>query len=154
MHKYDVMGHTMFKLSSLGYSIRKARDVAGIIYTDKEKELAAANYMLDYIVKEVYRDELNAAKTDEEKEAVVLEIPGDFLIYKKGEGKHDVLYFQEFINGQPVLTRSATRSMKFDYYSTATQIAAELGEGWIVMDMCSEAHEDAKRLLDAIFSEE
>lgn len=154
MHKYEVMGFTMFKLSSLGYSIRKARDVAGIIYKDKEKELAAANDILDYIVKEVYRDELNLATTEKQKEAVVLEIHGDFLIYKKGEGKHDVLYFREFMNGQPVLTRSATRSMKFDYYSTATQIAAELGEGWTVMDMCSEAHEDAQRLLDAIFSKE
>lgn len=154
MRKFDVLGITMFKLSSLGYSIRKARDVAGIIYKDNEKELEAANYILDYIVKEVYRDELNAAKTDEEKEAVVLEIPGDFLIYKKGEGKNNILYFQEFMDGQPLFSRSAVCAMKFDYYSKAVQVAAELGEGWTVMDMCSEAHEDAKRLLDAIFSEE
>lgn len=154
MRKFDVLGITMFKLSSLGYSIRKARDVAGIIYKDKEKELEAANYILDYIVKEVYRDELNAAKTDEEKEAVVLEIPGDFLIYKKGEGKHNVIYFQEFVDGKPVVTWSAVCSMKFDYYSKAEQIAEELGDGWHVLDTCAEAHEDKKRLLDAIFSEE
>lgn len=152
MHKYDVMGYSMVKLSSLGYAIRKGREFAEMFYTGEQLE--AANRALDHIVRQVYIDELRMAKTDEEKDAVVLEIPGDFMVYRVTDAKkHKMDFFKEFDEGRPVVTWSAARAMKFDYESKAKEVAETLGEGWEVWDLCSDAHEDTQHLLDVIFSE-
>ena len=150
MKKYDVMGHTMIKLSSLGYAIRKGHRLAEMFYSGEQLE--AAEHALDNVVRQVYLDELRGAKTDEEREAVVLEIPGDFMVYRIADGvKRKFDFFQEFSDGRPVVTLFASRAMKFDYESKAKEVAKELGEGWEVWDLCNDAHEDTAHILDMLF---
>ena len=151
MRKHKVLGHTMIMLKDLGFAISEARKAA--MYDDRER-LEAYNKALDYIVREVYADELYNAKTDEEKEAVVLEIPGDFYVYKPGKGKLSQMFARWEGKGNPVLTDLSSKAMIFSYESMAQEVAKELGEGWMVCNACAAANEKARRLLKAIFEED
>lgn len=159
MKKYDIMGHQMVKLESLGYAIRESKKLTEMLYgDDKNPEvMKAVGFALDDIVRRAYADELRSAKTDDEKDAVVIEIPGNFLVYKPGEKKHDITYFDGWGGkNKAYTTMSASHAMTFAYESKASEVAAVLNQedpGWKVADLCEDATTDASYLLNAIFSE-
>lgn len=151
MKKYDIMGYEMIKVRDMRYAIRKLRKRIDDNYRNFDADQRAM-IQLAYndVVKQIYLEELQNAESPEEIEAI-LEMPGDFVIYKKGEDKYDITYFRAWDNGDPVFTRKPFQCMYFDYESVAKAVAERLGEGWTVLDASPEAHADRKRLLNAIF---
>lgn len=156
MKKYDIMGHQMVKVSELRWVIRRLRKDVPINYKnfDKEKQ-AMVHLAYNDIVRHLYLEELKAAESPEEIEAI-LEMPGTFVVYQKGDkGRTDITFFSEFADGgKPVVTKKASRCMIFSYESKAQEVARSLGEDWKVMDASKEEYEANKRLLDAIFGDD
>lgn len=156
MKKYDIMGHQMVKVSELRWVIRRLRKDVPILYKNFDKEKQAM-VLLAYndIVRHLYLEELKAAESPEEIEAI-LEMPGTFVVYRNGgDGRDDIIFFSKFADGgEPVVTRKASRCMFFSYESMANEVVRSLGEGWKVMDASKEEYEADKRLLDAIFGDD
>lgn len=151
MKKYDIMGYEMIKVRDMRYAIRKLRKRIDDNYRNFDADQRAM-IQLAYndVVKQIYLEELQNAESPEEIEAI-LEMPGDFIIYKKGEDKYDITYFRAWDNGEPVFTRKPFQCMYFEYESVAKAVAEKLGDGWVVMDASPEAHADRKRLLNVLF---
>ena len=152
MQKYDVMGHEMVKVRDIRHAIRKLRKGIKVTYKnfDKEKQ-AMVHLAYNDVVRQLYQEELKAAKTPEEIKAV-LEMPGDFIVYKR-DGKKKFAFFEAWDSGKAVITDRPYRCMTFDYESKAEEVAESLGEGWMVLDASPEAHRDTVRLWRAIFGE-
>lgn len=151
MKKYDIMGNEMIKVRDIRHAIRKLRKMIDVNYKNFDEEKRAI-VQLGYndVVRQLYLEELKAAKTPGEIEAI-LEMPGDFIVYKKGKDKYDIEYFESWENKQPVTTRKPQRIMYFDYESMAKRVAEILGDEWEVMDASPEAHADTQKLLNALF---
>lgn len=153
MKKYDIMGHEMVEVAELRHVIRRLRkDIPSLYWNFNEEQRAMVHLAYNDVVRQLYLDELKAAKSPDEIRAI-LEMPGDFIVAKY-EGKHKVVYFKEYENGEGVITNKAYAAMNFSYESKAREVAEGLGEGWEVYDMSKYATEDAKRLLDAIFGDD
>ena len=151
MKKYDIMGHQMIKIRDLCHAIRILRNSIERIWSDWPEEKKAAYYdAYDGVVRRVFLEELKEAKTEEERDAI-LEMPGDFVVYKVGETRYDIEYFREWDNGKAVITRKPFQCMYFDYESMAKEVAERLGEGWEVLDASPEEHNDRVRLLNVLF---
>ena len=72
-------------------------------------------------------------------------MPGDFVVCKHGEGKHDIFYFCGWGNpdiltmsDMPIVSRKLSQVMWFEYESTAQEVADVLGDGWHVIDAAPE----------------
>lgn len=154
MKKYNIMGHEMVKVSELRHAIRRLRKDVDTLYANfDEDHRAMVQLAYNDIVRALYREELKAAKSPDEIEAI-LEMPGDFLVIKR-EGKRDLSYFAQWNGpGKAEITKRASGAMHFDYESMAEKIAERLGDGWRVFDNSPEDYEYHKRLLEAIFGEE
>lgn len=155
MKKYNVMGYEMVKVQDLRHTVRKLRRTVKERYNmfDAEKQ-AMIHLAYNDIVKQLYLEEFNKAKTPDEIRAV-LEMPGDFVVYKKGEGKHDFSYVIGLgSSGKPVIGVNSDLALRFPYESEAKKVAKDIGEGWEVIDLTPGAYADEERLLKAIFGEE
>lgn len=151
MQKYNIMGHEMIKVRDMRHAIRKLRRGIELNYKNFNKEQQAMIHLAyNDVVRQLYLEELREAKSPDEISAI-LEMPGDFVVYKKGPERYDIEYFEKFDHGKPIVTRKAFRCMYFDYESKAKEVAESLGDGWQVMDASPEEHEDNKRLLNVLF---
>ena len=156
MKKYDIMGHQMVKVSELRWAIHRLRKDIPIRYKNfDEQEQVMVQLAYNDIVRHLYLEELKAAESPEEIEAI-LEMPGTFVVYRNGgDGRDDIIFFSEFADdGEAVVTRKASRCMIFSYESKAKEVAGALGEDWKVADVSKEEYEADKRLLDAIFGDD
>ena len=151
MKKYDIMGNEMIKVRDMRHAIRKLRKMIDVNYKNFDEEKKAMVHLAyNDVVRQLYLEELKTAKIPEEIEAI-LEMPGDFIVYRKGENKYDIEYFSEWDHGEAIITRKPHRCMYFDYESKAKETADRLGDGWEVFDASPEAHEERKRLLNVLF---
>ena len=151
MKKYNVMGCEMVKVRDLRHTVRKLRRTVKERYNmfDAEKQ-AMIHLAYNDIVKQLYLEEFNRAKTPDEIRAV-LEMPGDFVVYREGRDRHDITYFAGWDeNGEAIVTKKAFACMFFEYESKAEEIAEQLGEPWRVLDASPEEQEDVKKLLNAL----
>lgn len=153
MKKYNIMGFEMAKMEDVKWCIRNVRREIDSFGSHKSEEARDfAKFILELVVRNMYIDEIRAAKSDEEKENI-LEMTGDFIVVKaEGKGKdRTIRYFGQFDNGKAVIERMPYKAMHFDYESMAEQVAEQLGEGWTVMDTNPQEGESARRMLNAIF---
>ena len=155
MKKYNIMGFEMAKMEDVKWCIRDVRrsiDEIGSKKSDEAKDYA--RFVLELVVRNMYIDEIRAAKSDEEKENI-LEMTGDFIVAKcEGKGKdRTIRYFGQFDNGEAVIERMPYRAMHFDYESKAKEIADYLGENWTVVDLNPQEYECNKRMIDYLTSE-
>lgn len=154
MKRYELMGRTFVELKSVGYALRESRKTTEMLYGDDAKPeiMEAVDFALECITRQIYIEELHAAKTDEEKEAVVLEIPGDFVVCKPiGKPKdRKALFFRGYNHGEPIICENGNDVMMFDYLSKAKEVAENLGEGWRAVDVCEDSNNATHRLLDVL----
>ncbi len=154
MKRYEIAGLTLVELKSIGYALRESRKTTEMLYgDDKNPEIMkAVDFAIESIVRQVYIEELTAAKTDEEKEAVVLEIPGDFIVCKPiGKPKdRKALFFCGYNCGDPIITDNGNDVMMFDYLSKAEEVAENLGEGWRAVDVCEDSNKATRRLINVL----
>lgn len=151
MKKYDIMGNEMIKVRDMRYAIRKLRKNVETAYKNFDEEKRAMVHLAySDVVRQIYLEELKKADSPEEIRAI-LEMPGDFIVYRKGENKYDIEYFSEWDHGEAIITRKPHRCMYFDYESKAKETAERLGDGWEVLDASPEAHEERQRLLNVLF---
>lgn len=155
MKKHNVMGYEMAKMEDVKWCVRKARksiDTLGHDKSDEAKDFA--RFILELVVRQMFIDEIRAAKSDEEKENI-LEMTGDFIVVKaEGKGKdRTIRYFGQFDNGEAVIERMPYKAMHFDYESMAENVASRLGEDWYVVDLNQQEFETNKRMIDYLTSE-
>lgn len=152
MKKYEVMGYEMAKVEDVKWCIRNARKSIDLFGNNKSKESRDfARFILELAIRNMYREEIKAAKTEYEKENI-LEMTGDFVVCKvEGSGKKRVCkYFGGFDNGEPNICNWSYGAMHFDYEGMAQQVAEKLGDDWSVVDCNYQEYEKNKSLLDAI----
>ena len=155
MKKYNVMGYEMAKMEDVKWCIRNVRREIDSFGSHKSEEARDfAKFILELVVRNMYIDEIRAAKSDEEKENI-LEMTGDFIVAKsEGKGKdRTIRYFGQFDTGKAVIERMPYRAMHFDYESKAKEIADYLGENWTVVDLNPQEYEHNKRMIDYLTSE-
>lgn len=152
MKKYDILGTEMVKVSELRHVIRRLRRDIDIMYHNFDEEHRAIVHLAyNDIVKALYREELNNAKSpDEIKE--IMEMPGDYVV-ASGDRRSGLIFFSMWEDGKPIFSRKGYMALRFDYESKAKEIAEQLGEGWKAIDVTIEEYEDNKRLLHAIFDD-
>lgn len=156
MKKYDVMGYEMAKVADVKWCIRNARKSIDLFGEDKSAETRDfARFILEIVVRNMYRDEIKVAETEDEKENI-LEMTGDFIVCKvEGSRKNRIIkYFGGFNNGEPNIVNWSYHAMHFDYESMAEQVAAKLGDDWHVNDCNYQEYEKNKSILDRLFSSE
>lgn len=156
MKKYNINGHEMLMLDDVKCAIRRLRrryDKSDLI---SPEEKAVLYDTLDDVVKEIFAEELSEARRDYDgKVNKILEMSGDFAVYKRGECKRDISYVIALgAWGKPVIGENADLALHFTYESEAKKVAKDLGEGWEVIDLTPGAYADEERLLKAIFGEE
>lgn len=154
MKKYDVMGWEMAKMEDVKWCIRNVRREIDSFGSHKSEEAVKfAKFILELVVRNMYIDEIRAAKSDEEKENI-LEMTGDFIVaVSEGRGKQmNVKFFKEYDNKVPVFTRHGYEAMEFDYESMAEHVAETIGENAHVIDLNEQEHEKNRRLIEAITS--
>lgn len=151
MKKYNIMGYEMVKVRDIRHAIRKLRRGIEQNYQNFDADKRAmVSLAYNDVVRQIYLEELREAKTPDEIRAI-LEMPGDFVVYKVGETRYDIEYFREWDNGKAVITRKPFQCMYFDYESMAQNVAERLGEGWKVLDASPEEHNDRVMLLNVLF---
>ena len=147
MLKLNINGKRYVRLDELDYALRTLKKCCDHA-TSLENETTKEAY--NDVIRWIYREEYKAAKTDEEKEAI-LSLPGSFILYRKYGEKFE--YFSEFADGHnPLFTFHADDATVFTYEEGAEGVASQLGPEWNVLDLNPVAAEEAKRLLDAIFN--
>ena len=156
MKKYTINGHEMLMLDDVKCAIRRLRRRCerSTLLSPEEKPLVMET--LDDVVKEIFAEELSEARRNyDSKVNKILEMPGDFAVYKKGEGKRDLSYVIALsASGKPVIGENADLVLHFTYENEAEEVAESLGEEWKVIDLTPGAYADEERLLKAIFGEE
>lgn len=165
MKKITINGRQYIRLSALRHEINKLKKTIDIRhggFSDYQKNAVKVAY--GDIIRAVYREEMEEAMkhahTPDEIRAIhksIYDMPGDFIVCKKTNGK-GISAFVEWVSGGAVIG-TPEEAMIFSYESKAKEIAellndSEDDEHWTVVDMSEEAYEDAKRLLDAIFSDD
>lgn len=154
MKKYDVMGWEMAKMEDVKWCIRNVRREIDNFGSHKSEEARDfAKFILELVVRNMYIDEIRAAKSDEEKENI-LEMTGDFIVaVSEGRGKQmNVKFFKEYDNKVPVFTERGYAAMSFAYESMAEHVAETIGEDAHVIDMNEQEHEKNRRIIEAITS--
>ena len=154
MKKYEVMGYKMAKVEDVKWCIRNARKSIDLFGDNKSKEARDfARFILEIAIRNMYKDEIKAAKSEDEKENI-LEMTGDFIVSKIEEtGKNrSIKYFGGFDSGEPIIEKWPYHAMHFDYESMAQQVAEKLGDGWNVIDCNYQEYEKDKSILNRLFS--
>ncbi len=152
MHKIKIGEQEYIKVTTIREEIRYLRKSIDTRYHNFDEEhRAMVNLAYNDIVRAIYREELAAAKTPEEIDAII-EMPGDFIV-TKGRKKEELVGFLGFENGEPIIG-DVNDVMFFDYESKAKEVAERLGEGWNVIDMSPEDYERTKRFLNAVFEDD
>lgn len=156
MKKYNINGHEMLMLDDVKCAIRRLRRKCerSTLLSPEEKPIVMET--LDDVVKEIFAEELSEARRCyDSKVNKILEMTGDFAVYKKGESKRDLSYVIALgASGKPVVGENADLALHFAYESEAEEVAESLGDGWEVIDLAPGAYADEERLLKAIFGEE
>jgi len=154
--KYTINGHEMLMLDDVKCAIRRLRRKCerSTLLSPEEKPLVMET--LDDVVRTIFSEEIRKARDDfSERMGKILSMPGDFAVYKKGEGKRDLSYVIALgASGKPVIGENADLVLHFTYESEAEEVAESLGEEWKVIDLTPGAYADEERLLKAIFGEE
>lgn len=143
MNKIKINGEDWVKLKDVC-------DVIRIVRKDADEHDAG---VLNRVVRMMFWDELKAAKSDEEKETV-MEMPGDFIVFRRLDTGKKVEYFSHWDKGIGIATKEGSEAMEFEYESMAEYVAGKLGEGWEVLDINAESARARSRLLNAIFGED
>ena len=142
----------MDKIRINGYDWIRLHDICDIfrsVQEDATRETKADTF--DAIAHLMFYDERKAAKTDEEKEAL-LEFSGDFVVTRPIDlKKRKFEWFKEWVNGEAVLTTDSAEAMHFEYKSMAEGIAEHLGDGWKAVCLGVEDGKMTRRLLNALF---
>ena len=147
MLKLNINGKRYVRLDELDYALRTLKKYC-VYSTSLERRAAEEAY--NDVIRWIYREEYKAAKTDEEREAI-LSIPGSFIVYRKYGEMFE--YFSEFADGHnPLFTFHADDATVFTYEEGAEGVASQLGPEWQVLDLNPVAAEEAKRLLNALFN--
>ena len=156
MKKYNIDGTVLVKLQDIKEILRDVRSkskVDSFLFKGEEMQ-EGAQRAIEAVIRRIFIEELRKTESQEEEDAI-LEMTGDFIVFRKGASKYNVKYFSGWYDGEPVITDRAPRSIHFDYESKAEEIAEELkkrtGDEWSVCNMSQQAYEDNKRLLAAIF---
>lgn len=155
MKKYNVMGYEMAKMDDVKWCIRNVRrDIDSFGSHKSEEARDFAKFILELVVRNMYIDEIRAAKSDEEKENI-LEMTGDFIVVKvEGKGKDRAIrYFGRFEDDTAIVEKMPYRAMHFDYESKAEEVAEYLGENWSVVDLNPQEYETNKRMIDYLTSD-
>lgn len=151
MYKLMINGQPYIKVRTIREEIRYLRKNVDTIYHNfDESHRAMVQLAYNDIVRSIYREELNAAETPEDVEAI-LEMPGDFVVIK-GRKIGELQGFLGWEDGKAIIG-DINKSMFFSYESKAQEIAEQLGEGWRVFDMSPEDNERTQRFLNAVFKE-
>ncbi len=138
------------------YEYVRLNDVCDILRHIKEFEASKeADKFVDLMARLMFRKEVRAAKTKEEKEAV-RELPGDFVVYNRldhiNENGKSMIFFKEYDDGEGIATDDGNQAMLFKYASKAQEIADNLKGDWKVMSVGREEGEMNREFLDALFS--
>lgn len=155
MKKYNIMGFEMAKMEDVKWCIRNVRREIDSFGSHKSEEAVKfAKFILELVVRNMYIDEIRAAKSDEEKENI-LEMTGDFIVVKvEGKGKdRTIRYFGRFEDDVAIVEKMPYRAMHFDYESKAEEVAKYLGEDWHVVDLNPQEYETNKRMIDYLTSD-
>lgn len=155
MKKYNVMGYEMAKMEDVKWCIRNVRrDIDSSGRNKSEEARDFAKFILELVVRNMYIDEIRAAKSEEEKENI-LEMTGDFIVVKaEGKGKDRAIrYFGRFEDDAAIVEKMPYRAMHFDYESKAEEVAEYLGENWSVVDLNPQEYETNKRMIDYLTSD-
>ena len=155
MKKYNIMGFEMAKMDDVKWCVRKARKSIDTFGRDKSDEAVKfARFILECAVRQMFIDEIRAAKTDEERTAI-LEMTGDFIVVNvEGKGKDRIIrYFGRFEDDTAIVEKMPYRAMHFDYESKAEEVAEYLGENWSVVDLNPQEYETNKRMIDYLTSD-
>ena len=152
MKKTTINGMQYVAVREVREELRYLRKNIDTLYCNFDKEKRAMVHLAyNDVVRALYREELEAAKTPEEHKAII-EMPGDFMvIHKIGNKQYEA--FVEWRDKQAVIGK-LDEGMVFSYEGMAEHVAEMLGDGWEVFDASPEAHARVKRLMDAIFRED
>lgn len=148
MKKYDVMGWEMAKMEDVKWCIRNVRkDIDSFGSHKSEEARDFAKFILELVVRNMFIDEIRAAKSDEEKENI-LEMTGDFIVVNVEGKDRTIRYFGRFEDDTAIVEKMPYRAMHFDYESKAEEIAKYLGENWSVVDLNPQEYETNRRMID------
>jgi hypothetical protein len=154
------MGYEMAKMEDVNWCVRNARKAIKTFGNDKGEEANKfAEFILELVVRNLYRDEIKSAKSDEEKDAI-LEMTGDFIVVNVA-GKYTervIKYFCGFEDGEADISRFSENTLHFDYESMANEVAERLsedtGDEWHTVDLNPHETQMNRSFLEAIFSTE
>lgn len=145
-----VLGNKEFiALDDIKFALRNLRNNPEIWPGYTEEQQTAVVTACNHIIRQIFLEDIKAAKTQFEIDAIV-EMTGDFVVYKP-IGKKKAVFFQEWKGGEAVFAEHGNEAMVFSYESKAKEIAENLGGEWRVCDIGRPACDYRKRLLAAIF---
>lgn len=157
MKKYKRTDGTVYvKLQDIKEILRDVRSeskVDSFLFKGEEMQ-EGAQRAIEAVIRRIFIEELRKTESQEEEDAI-LEMSGDFIVYRKrsDEQREFFLGWQE--GGIPIIALDIEDAMYFDYESKAEEIAEELEKrisgGWSVCNMSQYQYEKNKKLLDAIF---
>lgn len=153
MKKININGTEYTPVGEIKYVLRTLRKEVANRYPEADegqRKLILSAY--DNVIRMLYRKELRAAKSDLERD-MIMEMPGDFVVYKRGSSKRENFFFTGWDNGEPIISSNADNVMFFDYESKAEETRERLGEGWKVMDASTESAAAANEMLEFLFSD-
>lgn len=140
MKKYKSGYHTYIKLEDMNDILRSVRD---------DNIFKGTKNVISQIVHLMMYDELKACKTEDERKAI-LDIPGDFVVYKRNAPRK-VEYFERWANGGLYVTGNKFDcAMHFRHEGMAKGVAEKLGKDWKYMDVGAETLEISHRAYDSI----
>lgn len=160
MKKVKINGTVFVPEAEIREELRHLRRSIGYVYSEySELERDAILTAYNDVIKALYYDELRAAKTKEERDAI-LEMPGDFVVARRAADPtvRKLDFFSKWEDKFKPVIGDSKDALWFSYESMAENIADRLNEllpdGWRVYDMSEQEAERNKRLLEAIFSDD
>lgn len=151
MKKFIISNKEFISLDDMKFAIRQLRNDPNIFHKYSDAEQAAVVEACNLLVRQIFLEEIKAAKTQDEIDAII-EMPGDFVVCKR-VAKRSVIFFKEWYDGKPIVTAIGNEALVFSYESKAKEIAADLGEGWSICDISKAASDHRKRILDILLKE-
>lgn len=151
MKKLIIGNNEFISLDDIKFAIRQLRNDPNIFRKYSDTEQAAVVDACNFLVRQIFLEEVKAAKTQDEIDAII-QMPGDFVVCKQ-VAKRSVIFFKEWSAGKAVVTASGNEALVFSYESKAKEIAAELGEGWSICDISKAASDHRKRILEILTRE-
>ena len=151
MKKLIIGNNEFISLGDIKFAIRQLRNDPNIFLKYSDTEQAAVVDACNFLVRQIFLEEVKAANTQEEIDAII-EMPGDFVVCKQ-VAKRSVIFFKEWSDGKAIVTASGNEALVFSYESKAKEVAADLGEGWRICDISKAASDHRKRILEILTRE-